>query len=145
MTPEEIDQVATKVAAKVIDEVAPAILDPEGRGLLLHFTEHDMLGHALIVNEERARSSPCKIFTYKGREYGFVRGAIGMLSEPQIDEYCEAGKIYEEKPRIKERFAKFAEAREEVAEKTQGLEGIEKLKATWSGMSEALEKRGIRV
>ena len=31
MTPEEIEQVANKVATKVLEEVSPAILDPAGR------------------------------------------------------------------------------------------------------------------
>ncbi|GAI93864.1 unnamed protein product [marine sediment metagenome] len=139
MTPEEIDQVASKVAAKVLEEVSPSVLDPAGRGLLLHFTEHEMLGGALIVNESKARASPCKIFTYKGREYGFSPGAIGMLTGEQVEEYCKAGKTYEEKPAIKSRFEKFAEAREEAAKKAEGYEGTEKLKVIWSSMGEELE------
>lgn len=145
MTPAEIDQVANKVAAKVLEEVSPAILDPAGRGMLLHFTEHEMLGGALIVNEAKARASPCKIFTYKGREYGFSPGAIGMMTGEQVEEYCKVGKTYEEKPAIKSRFEKFAEAREEAAKKAEGYEGTEKLKVIWRSMGEELEKRGIEV
>ncbi|GAI69318.1 unnamed protein product, partial [marine sediment metagenome] len=76
MTPEEIDQVANKVAARVLEEVSPSVLDPGGRGMLLHFTEHAMNEHALIVDEARAKASPCSCFEYKGRPYCFTKGAI---------------------------------------------------------------------
>ena len=118
MTEEEIDKVANEVAAKVLEEVSSEILDPADRGMLLHFSEHAIEGAGLVVNEARARATPCNCFSYKGRDYCFSKGIIGMMSSTenpeQIAEYCKVGKTYEVKPGIKERFEKFAGAAEEA-------------------------------
>ena len=149
MTPEEIDQVATKVAAKVLEETAPSVLDPAGRGLLLHFTEHEIEGAGLVVNEARARATPCNCFTYNAREYCFSKGIIGMMSSEenpeQIAEFCAVGKSYEVKPGIKERFERFAGAAEAAHKKIEGIPKGERLVPWFGAMSEELEKRGVEV
>ena len=149
MTSEEIEQVASKVAVKVLDEITPTILDPASRGLLLHFTEHAIEGQGLVVNEERARATPCNCFTYKGREYCFSPGVIGMISSQenpeQIAEYCKVGKTYEVKPGIKERFETFASAAEEAHEKIEEIPKGERLVPWLTAMGEELEKRGVEV
>ena len=149
MTPEEIEQVANKVAAKVVEEVAPSVLDPAGRGMLLHFTEHAIEGQGLVVKEARARATPCNCFTYKGREYCFSPGIIGMMSSTQnpeqIAEYCKVGKTYEVKPGIKKRFESFAEAAEEAHKEIEEIPKGERLKPWLTAMGEELEKRGIEV
>ncbi|GAJ21746.1 unnamed protein product, partial [marine sediment metagenome] len=38
---------------------------------------------ALIVNPERAKATPCKCFMYKGRDYCWSPGAIGMLKQEE--------------------------------------------------------------
>ncbi len=149
MTPEEIDQVANKVAVKVLDEITPTVLDPAGRGMLLHFTEHAIEGAGLVVNEARARATPCNCFTYKGREYCFSKGVIGMMSSEenpeQIAEYCKVGKAYEVKPGIKERFETFASAAEAAHKGIEEIPKGERLVPWLSAMGEELEKRGIEV
>jgi hypothetical protein len=149
MTPEEIEQVANKVATKVLEEVSPAILDPAGRGMLLHFTEHAIEGAGLVVNEARARATPCNCFTYKGREYCFSKGIIGMMSSEenpeQIAEYCAVGKTYEVKPGIKERFETFASAAEEAHKEIEAIPKGERLVPWLTAMGEELEKRGVEV
>jgi len=139
MTEQEIDQLASKVASKVLEEVA------DEKGLLLHFTEHGLLGHAIILDEARARATPCKVFTYKGREYAFTKGAIGMLTEDQMREYCTAGKSYTVSPGIKERFEKFAEAAEAAHRKIEDIPKGERLIPWLREMGEELEKRGIEI
>lgn len=42
MEPGEIDQVASKVAAKVLQEIDPSMVDPTCRSMLIHFTEHEI-------------------------------------------------------------------------------------------------------
>jgi len=149
MSPEEIDQIATKVAAKVLEDIAPSVLDPAGRGLLLHFTEHEMVGAGMVVNEAKAKDSPCNCFTYKDREYCFSPGVIGMMSSKenpeQIAEYCEVGKSYEVKPGIKERFAGFAGAAEAAHKKIEGIPKGERLVPWLKAISEELEKQGIEI
>lgn len=144
MTPEDIDQVATKVAAKVLEETAPSVLDPGGRGMLLHFTEHAIEGHALIVDEARAKASPCSCIEYKGRHYCFTKGAIGMLSQEQVPEYCPT-KEYTVSPGLKERFEKFSEAAEEAHKEIEEIPKGERLEPWLSAMGRELEKRGIEV
>jgi hypothetical protein len=149
MTESEINEIANKVAAKVLEEISPSVLDPGGRGLLLHFTEHAIEGGGRVVNEARAKTSPCNCFTYNGREYCFSPGVIGMMSSKknpeQIDEYCKAGKTYEVKPGIKKRFESFAEAAEEAQEKIEEIPRGERLGPWLSEMSTELEKRGIEL
>jgi len=147
VTDAEIEQVANKVAAKVLDEITPTVLDPAGRGLLLHFTEHAIEGAGLVVNEARARATPCNCFTYKGREFCFSKGVIGMISSEenpeQIAEYCKVGKTYEVKPGIKERFETFSSAAEAAHGKIEEIPKGERLVPWLSAMGEELEKRGI--
>ncbi len=149
MTEEEIEQVASKVAVKVLDEITPTVLDPAGRGMLLHFTEHAIEGSGLVVNEARARATPCNCFTYKDREYCFSKGIIGMMSSAenpeQIAEYCKVGKTYEVRPGIKERFESFAGAAEEAHKKIETIPKGERLVPWLSAMGEELEKRAIEV
>ena len=149
MTDAEIEQVANKVAAKVLDEITPTVLDPAGRGMLLHFTEHAIEGAGLVVNEARARATPCSCFTYKGREFCFSKGVIGMISSEetpeQITEYCKVGKTYEVKPGIKERFETFSSAAEAAHGKIEEIPKGERLVPWLSAMGEELEKRGIEV
>ncbi len=149
MTDAEIEQVANKVAAKVLDEITPTVLDPAGRGMLLHFTEHAIEGAGLVVNEARARATPCRVFTYKGREYAFSPGVIGLISgeknPEQMVEYCKVGKTYEVKPGIKERFETFASAAEEAHKKIEEIPKGERLVPWLSAMGEELEQRGVEV
>ena len=149
ITPEEIEQVASKVAVKVLDEITHTILDPAGRGLLLQFTEHEIEGAGLVVSEARARATPCNCFSYKGREYCFSPGVIGLISgeknPEQIAAYCKVGKTYEVKPGIKERFETFASAAEEAHEKIEEIPKGERLVPWLSAMGKELEKRGVEV
>lgn len=149
MTEDEIDQVATKVATKVLEEVSPLVLDPGGRGMLIHFCEHAVEGSGLVINEAKARATPCNCFTYKDREYCFSPGIIGMISSrenpDQIAEYCELGKSYEVKSGIKKRFESFAAAAEEAHKKIEGIPKGEKLVPWLTEMAGELEKRGIEV
>ena len=149
MRPEEIQSIASTVAAKVLEEVSSSVLDPAGRGMLLHFTEHAIEGSGLIVNEARARATPCSCFTYNGREYCFSKGIIGMMSSAenpeQIAEYCKLGKTYEVRPGIKQRFESFAGAAEEAHKKIEGIPKGERLVPWFAAMGEELEKRGVEV
>jgi len=143
MTEQEIDQLAEKVASKVLEEVAVE------KGLLLHFTEHGLVGSGLVIDEARARSTPCNCFTYGGREYCFSPGIIGMISSKenpeQLAEYCKVGKTYEVKPGARERFEKFAEAAEAAHRKIEHIPQGERLVPWLREMGAELEKRGIKI
>jgi hypothetical protein len=122
-----------------------SVLDVRGHGLLLHFTEHEMLGSARILDEAAVQANPCNCFTYKGRDFCFAKhGAIGLLSQEQL-ELCKAGKVYEVKPGMKERFEKFSQAAEAAHEKIEAVPKGERLGPWLSAMSEELGQRGITV
>lgn len=117
----------------------------EEPNLLLHFTVEETASPAIILNEATAKAAPCKCFTYKDREYCFTKGAIGMLSPSQVETYCAAGKTYEVRPGIKERFHKFAEAAEEAHKKMEKIPKGERLIPWLGAMGEELKQRGLEV
>jgi len=149
MNPEEIDQVANKVAAKILNEVSSSVLDPQGRGMLLHFTEHELAGGGLVLNPEKARATPCKCFTYDGREYCFSPGILGMISSEknpeQMAEYCQLGKTSEVSPGARERFETFAEAAREAHKEIEEIPPGEKLEPWFRAMGKQLKLRGIEI
>ena len=145
MTDQEIEQVAEKVVSKILEESVVSVLDVNGHGLLLHFTEHEMLGSARIVNEAQVKANPCNCFSYKDRDYCFARhGAIGLLSKEQ-QELCKAGKVYEVKPGMKKRFIKFSEAAEAAHKQIEAIPKGERLGPWLHAMGEELAQRGVQV
>ena len=42
----------------------------------------------ILVNEERAKISPCKCIRFDGKYLCWVKGIIGMLSQEQAMKYC---------------------------------------------------------
>ncbi len=145
MTEEDMDKIANKVASRVLEEVVPAILEPERQELLAHFTEHAMTGHALVVDAARAKTSPCRCFSYKGRDYCFTPGAIGMLTTEQQTELCQAGKNFNVGAGLKTRFEKFAEAAEEAHKSIEAVPKGERLEPWLRSMSRELSARGVTV
>jgi hypothetical protein len=143
MTDAEIEEIANRVASQVLEELAPAVLSPGEGDLLMHFTEHTMTGHALVVDEARAKASPCRCFKYKGRDYCFTHGAIGMLTPEQESEFCGAGKSYNVGAGAKQRFEKFAEAAEEAHKEIEGIPKGERLEPWLRSMGRELSKRGL--
>ncbi|MBA7652376.1 hypothetical protein ES703_60206 [subsurface metagenome] len=99
---------------------------------------------ALIVNPERAKATPCKCFMYKGRDYCWSPGAIGMLKQEEEAIYCPT-KEYEVRPGIKQRFEEFSEAAEEAHKEIESIPKGERLEPWLEAMGKALSKRGIEV
>ncbi|GAI71688.1 unnamed protein product [marine sediment metagenome] len=99
---------------------------------------------ALIVNPERAKATPCKCFTYKGRDYCWSPGAIGMLKQEEEAIYCPT-KEYEARPGITQRFEEFSEAAEEAHKEIESIPKGERLEPWLEAMGKALSKRGIEV
>jgi hypothetical protein len=145
MTDQEIEQVAEKVVSKILEESTVSVLDVNGHGLLLHFTEHEMLGSALILDEAKVKANPCNCFSYKERDYCFAgHGAIGLLSTEQ-QELCKAGKVYKVKPGLKQRFQKFSEAASAAKKRIQEVPKGERLGPWLHAMGEELAQRGVQV
>lgn len=119
---------------------------PSDHELLLHFGVEEVGSPGLVVNEARAKASPCSCFTYKGKDMCWSKGIIGMLGRDQQDIYCIAGKTYKARPALTERYTRFAEAAEAAHKKIEAMpSGVERLEAWLGAMGEELAKKGIEV
>jgi len=98
----------------------------------------------IVIHEERAKATPCKCFTYKGRDYCYSPGIIGMLEAGQVPTYCPT-KEYEVRPGIKQRFEEFAEAAEVAHERIEEIPKGERLVPWLTEMGKELKARGIEV
>ncbi len=76
---------------------------PFGKGRGIEFLP------ALVLNADKARANPCNCFNdpATGKDYCYVRGAIGMLTQSQQAELCVAGKQYKEQPGITGRWKRM--------------------------------------
>ena len=98
----------------------------------------------IVINEERAKATPCKCFTYKGKDYCYSPGIIGMLEAGQVPTYCPT-KTYEVRPGIKQRFEEFAEAAETAHERIEEIPKGERLVPWLTEMGKELRARGVEV
>jgi len=108
---------------KLFEEIS----DEETDILMLHLIEHELVGRARIVDPAKVKKSICNCFTYKGKDYCFAKGAIGMLTGAQSDEYCEAGKTYKVKSGMRKRFETFRQCAEAAREKVKELSEAERI------------------
>lgn len=143
----------------LVDDIKDALpseaFDPLGQGdnpmpsdheLLLHFGIEEVGSPSLILDEARARATPCSCFKYKERDYCWTKGGIGLLKPEQQATYCVAGKAYKEQPKLVERYTRFAEAAEEAHKKIETMpKGRERLEVWLTEMGRELSKRGIEV
>jgi len=140
MRTEELDSLASHIVKQIRQEMPP---DHE---LLLHFGIEEVGSPGLVVDEARAKASPCSCFTYKGKDMCWSKGIIGLLTQDQENIYCVAGKAYKEQPALTRRYETFAAAAEEAHKKIEAMpSGVERLEAWLSAMGEALSKRGIEI
>ncbi|GAI35543.1 unnamed protein product [marine sediment metagenome] len=98
----------------------------------------------IVINEERAKATPCKCFTYKGKDYCYSPGIIGMLESGQVPSYCPT-KVYEVRPGIKQRFEEFSEAAEAAHKRIEHIPKGERLVPWLREMGKELSVRGIEV
>ena len=98
----------------------------------------------IVIHEERAKATPCKCFTYRGKDYCYSSGIIGMLEAGQVPVYCPT-KEYEVRPGIKERFEEFAEAAEAAHKRIEHIPKGERLIPWVTEMGKELRARGIEV
>ncbi|GAI59338.1 unnamed protein product [marine sediment metagenome] len=114
------------------------------RGLTISdwVTSQDSPG--VVINEERAKATPCKCFTYKGKDYCYSPGIIGMLEAGQVPSYCPT-KEYEVRPGIKQRFEEFAAAASAAHKRIEHIPKGERLVPWLTEMGKELSVRGIEV
>ena len=119
---------------------------PSDHELLLHFGVEEVGSPGIVLDETRARATSCSCFTYKDKDLCWSKGIVGMLSQPQQEVYCVAGKAYKAQPKLVERYTRFAEAAEEAHKKIEAMpKGRERLMTWLTAMGTELSKRGIEV
>jgi len=119
---------------------------PSTPELLFHFGIEEAGSPGAVLDEPTAKASLCNCFIYKGKDYCYSKGVIGMLSQDQERLYCVAGKTYKEQPKIVERYTKFAAAAERAHKDIESMpKGMPRLEAWLSAMGRELAKEGIEV
>lgn len=82
MAKEEIEEIATKVAEKLSEDIAIG-------DLLLHSVPYQEGSPGIVVNEATAMASACRCIEYRpGKKLCFSKGIIGALSDEQEAIYC---------------------------------------------------------
>lgn len=135
MTNEEIEQLADMIVAK---------LREEPKGLVVHVLEHEVIGGGRVVNERKARATPCTCFKYEGEEYCWSPGVLGLLSSKknpeQIAEFCVLGK-HAGGAGARRRFAEIKSAVGEAHKEWQEEGGG--LREWWNKVGEKVEEKGL--
>jgi len=111
--------------------------------LLLHALVDELGSPAIILDETRAKTTPCICYRIDEKEMCFSKGAIGTLRQEQIPIYCPT-KIYRREG-LARRVRLFKEAVAEAKEKIKGIPKGERLIPFLEAMGEALRKRGIKL
>jgi len=140
MRREEIDSLASHIVKQIREEM------PSDHELLLHFGVEEVGSPGFVIDETRARATPCSCFTYKGKDLCWSKGVIGMLKPEQQSIYCVAGKTYKAQPKLVERYTTFAAAAERAHRDIESMpKGTERLEVWLSAMGRELAKEGIEV
>lgn len=92
----------------------------------------DILIDGIVVDEDKAKNTPCKCVVFNGKELCWSPGIIGMLRQDQIAKYCPTKK-YEEAPKLKAHLEEF----KKVAKETKGIPLAERIQI----MKKELEKK----
>lgn len=85
ITTEEIHEIATRTA----DEVIARVREQEYDSLMLHSVPYAYGSPGIVVDEVRAKATPCRCVEYKsGTKLCWSKGVIGGLSDEQEKIYC---------------------------------------------------------
>jgi len=109
--------------------------------LLLHSVAHIHGSPGIVVDEARARQTPCTCYIGDHSELCFSEGVIGGLDEKQKIEFCKAGRI----DHRGERLVKWNEAVRACQAKIASIPKGERLHPWLRCMGEELRKRGIEI
>jgi len=140
LTKEEIQEIATRVADQVIEQLQEI---PE---LAFHIAEHEVAGSGRVINPELARATPCKGFSFEGETYAWSPGVLGLISSKknpeQIKEFCAKG-IEPAGTGAQERFRKLKSAIQSAHQRWEKSQGG--LEDWWTKVGEELKAKGIKL
>ena len=136
LTNEEVDRIATQVVERLGEE-----------NLLLHSVPYINGSPGLVVDEARARATPCRCVEYSpNKRLCWSRGIIGALTDEQEQTFCSA--IYDiNRPGTVERMRKWQESvdtcKGELA-RIPEASGQERVTTWLQCMSRELTSRGVQ-
>lgn len=104
---------------------------------------------AIVYDEALARESPCVGLAIRGNpdapDAVVVNGALGSLSEDQVETYCSSVRIREVTPRQRERFIAFADAAHICRAEVSDLPHGDRFTPYAACMSRELRERGQKL
>ena len=139
LTKDEISQIATRTA----DEVMERVREQEHDSLMLHSVPYAYGSPGIVVDEARARATPCRCIEYRpGKKLCFSKGIIGALSDEQEKIYCPTT-VPLESPGLERRLESWMGAVETCKAEIAGIPKGEKLEPWLSCMSRELVAHGV--
>lgn len=113
------------------------------KNLLLDLLVESLGSPGIVLDEERARATPCRCLTVQGKELCHSAGIIGTLTGEQVGHYCPS-KIAVPDGRVA-RVAKFVEAAGTCQAEIASVPKGERLEPWLSCMGRELAQRGIKI
>jgi len=111
--------------------------------LMLHAVAEMYEPGGIVVDEAKARATPCSCVEYKPDKYWCTSpGIVGALTDEQEGLYCNPREVIE-RPGIKERMAKWAESVEICRAQLPPTDGQTRLEIYLNCMSRELKKVGV--
>lgn len=111
--------------------------------LMLHAVAEMYGPGGIVVDEAKARATPCSCVEYKpGKFWCTSPGVVGALSDEQEKIYCNPRKVID-KPGIKERMAEWSDAVEYCRGQLPPVDGQTRLEVYLNCMSKKLTKAGM--
>ena len=140
LSEEDVNRIAEAVVERAREEV-------EIDSLMLHSIPYIAGSPGIVVDESKAKASPCKCVEYKpGKKLCWSPGIIGALTDEQEELYCPT-MVTVDRPGTVSRMEKWQEAVDtcklEIA--SIPVEKGEERMTTWlSCMSRQLRARGVQ-
>ena len=136
---EDIERIAKRTA----EEVMTRMREQEHDSLMLHSLGPGFGTSGIVVDEARAKATPCRCIEYKpGKKLCFSSGVVGALSDEQEKLYCNPEEKLESpglEKRLKSWMGSVDICKAEIAKIPPG----ERLKPWLSCMSRELKARGV--
>ncbi len=126
------------------DSFAITVEVSEFHELMLHAIAEMYGPGGIVVNEAKAKATPCHCVEYKPEKYWCTSpGVVGALTDEQEKIYCNPREIVE-RPAIKERMVKWQECVTRSREAMPPTDGRTRLEVFLTSMSDCLAEAGIK-
>jgi len=143
---------SSKLSDEEVNRIAEAVVERAAKdvgidALMLHSIPYLHGSPGILVNEERARRTPCKCVEYKpGKKLCWSPGIIGALTDEQEATYCPTT-LAIERPGTVSRMEKWQEAVDTCKAEIASIpeeKGEERMTTWMRCMSRELKTRGVK-